>query len=97
MFIHLVVVRTPRRHILQVFKEAKTDEVSGFLIRFHERLFQKLEDAACLIEILFFVYVLDDEMNKFSHIVVGARWISTPTCDVLLPTVGEIREGFSRR
>ena len=39
----LVAVGSPRRAILQSLKEAKTSEVSGLLIRFHERFFQKLE------------------------------------------------------
>jgi hypothetical protein len=40
------------------------------LVRFYEMLLEKLEDAARLIEISLFIYVLDDELNKFSHIVV---------------------------
>ena len=58
------------RHVLQGLKETKTDEVSGFFVGVYEKPFQKLKDTACLIEIPLFIYVLDNEMNKLSHVVV---------------------------
>ncbi len=64
------------------------------MVRFYKRFLKELEDAACLIEISLFVYVLDDEMNKFSHIHVGAGRFSTPPCEVLFPTAAEVREGL---
>jgi hypothetical protein len=38
------------REILQGLKETKADEVSGFQIGLYEEFFQKLKNAACLIE-----------------------------------------------
>lgn len=85
------------RDILQSLKETKPDKISGFLVSFYEKLFQNLKDAACLIEFSLFMYVLDNEMNKLSHIDVRASGISAARCDVLLPTASEVWEGFSKR
>jgi hypothetical protein len=97
LYIRLVATGSMRSEVLQGFKEAKSNKVCGVLVRISEKLFEKLEDSARLVEISLFVYVLNDEVNKFSHIVVGASGISAPPRDVHLPTVGEVREGFSKR
>ena len=79
--------------MLQRLKEAVKEKVPCFLIGFRQKSLYRFECPASLVEIPFFMYVFDNEMNELSHIDEEAGRFSPPPRDMLFPALRKRREG----